>query len=469
MVLSTSAPASRIAQNAVMLSNTGLRTRLTLAFAGLALLIVMTMTVASQIAFRADFRDYFRDRQLQPAAALAGQLGERHDRGLPLPSDASQWRTFLDQLPGPSGRMASRMPDAIGLFRADREPIVWSADEPPEHLFPIKTRAEIIGWIGFTPVERFGDRLAQRFQQRQLVTTLGIAAALLLAAGLLGILIARNLLRPVSRLRAGTRALATGNFRYRLPALRGDELGALARDFNRLADALERNQQIRQAMTADVSHELRTPIATLRAELEAMEDGIRPVDQAAITRLQAQAGQLQRLVEDLYQLSLADAGALDYHLESVDLRDLLQAITERWDQRFSDAGLTLDLRPGMQAVLVQGDRTRLAQAIDNLMENALRYTDSPGRVEVTIDAQGDDALLQVDDTPPGVTEADRARLFSRLYRPEGSRSRESGGAGLGLSLVERIITAHNGTIDATESSLGGLRLRITLPLEATAE
>ncbi len=452
-----------------MLSNAGLRTRLTLAFAGLALLIVMTMTVTSQIAFRADFRDYFRDRQLQPAAALAGQLGERHDRGLPLPGDASQWQTFLDQLPGPLGRMASRMPDAIGLFRTDREPIVWSADEPPEHWFPIKNRTETIGWIGFTPVERFGDRLAQRFQQRQLVTTLGIAAALLLAAGLLGILIARNLLRPVSRLRAGTRALANGDFRYRLPALRGDELGALARDFNRLADALERNQQIRQAMTADVSHELRTPIATLRAELEAMEDGIRPVDQEAIKRLQAQAGQLQRLVDDLYQLSLADAGALDYHFESVDLRNLLQAINERWDQRFSDAGLTLDLRLGMQAVPVQGDRARLTQAIDNLIENALRYTDSPGRVEVTIDAQGDDAMLQVDDTPPGVAEADRARLFSRLYRPEGSRSRESGGAGLGLALVERIITAHNGTIDATESSLGGLRLRITLPLEATAE
>ena len=153
----------------------------------------------------------------------------------------------------------------------------------------------------------------------------------------------------------------------------------------------------------------------------------------------------------------------------MDLRNLLQAINERWDQRFSDAGLTLDLRLGIQAVPLQGDRTRLTQAIDNLIENALRYTDSPGRVEVTIDAQGDDAMLQVDDTPPGVAEADRARLFSRLYRPEGSRSRESGGAGLGLALVERIITVHNGTIDATESSLGGLRLRITLPLEATAE
>ncbi len=451
-----------------MFSNTGLRTRLALAFAGFALLIVVAMTVASQIAFRADFRDYFRDRQLQPVAALAERLGEHYARGVPMPGDASQWQTLLNQLPGPLGRMASRMPDAIGLFKADRAPIAWSADEPPEHWFPIKTRAETVGWIGFTPIERFGDRLAQRFQQRQLITTLGIAAALLLAAGLLGALIARNLLRPVSRLRTGTRALAAGDYRYRLPAMRGDELGELARDFNRLADALERNQQIRQSMTADISHELRTPISTLRAELEAMEDGIRPVDPAAITRLQAQAAQLQRLVDDLYQLSLADAGALDYHFESVDLRDLLQATIERWGQRFSDAGLALDLRLGMQAVPVQADRTRLAQAIDNLMENALRYTDSPGRVEATVDTRGGNAMLQVDDTPPGVAEADRARLFTRLYRPEGSRSRESGGAGLGLALVERIMTAHHGTIDVTESALGGLRLRITLPLEATA-
>lgn len=443
----------------------GLRTRLALAFAGLALLIVVVMTIASQIAFRADFRDYFRDRQSQPVATLADRLGDRHARTGMMPADPREWRALVSRIPGPMGHMASRMPRAIGLFNAEREPIAWRGEEPPQQWHPIRSNGETVGWVGFTPMAHFSDRPAERFQQRQLLTALAIAAAMLTLAGLIGLLIAINLLRPVTRLQTGTEALAAGDYCHRLPTTRRDELGDLARDFNRLAEALARNQQLRQSMTADISHELRTPIATLRAELEAMEDGIRPVTQTAITRLQSHLGRLQRLVDDLYQLSLADAGALDYRFMPLDLGALLQEIGAQWAPRFNDAGLRLYSAPAQQAVPIVGDRTRLTQAVENLLENTLRYTEPPGQAELTLSVTGDQAVMILDDSPPGITGDDHDRLFTRLFRAETSRSHDSGGAGLGLALVERLITAHQGTVTAGASPLGGLRIRITLPLE----
>jgi two-component system sensor histidine kinase BaeS len=289
-----------------------------------------------------------------------------------------------------------------------------------------------------------------------------IGLSVLLAA-LVSLLLARVLLVPVRRLAQATHRLAGGNYRTRVRVGAPDELGRLARDFNRLAHNLERHEQWRRELMADVSHELRTPLAVLRGEIEALQDGLRPLDQAALSSLAHEVGQLSDLINDLYELSLADAGALTYHMEAVDLGAVVTQAVEAVRDRFDRHGLALDVRvaPGL---FLQGDVRRLSQLVGNLLENSLRYTDSPGRVRVRARREGRDVLMEIADTAPGVAPEHLPRLFERLYRAEGSRSRQHGGAGLGLAICRHIVQAHDGQISASASDLGGLAIRIRWPL-----
>jgi two-component system sensor histidine kinase BaeS len=168
-------------------------------------------------------------------------------------------------------------------------------------------------------------------------------------------------------------------------------------------------------------------------------------------------------VEDLYQLSLADAGALEYRFESVDLAELVHETVEAQRHAFADIGLELGV-DAPAATFVRGDARRLGQLLDNLLGNARRYTDAPGRVQLRVARRGDNAILSVDDSAPGVPPEHLPHLFERLYRVDASRHRATGGAGLGLAICRAIMTAHGGTIDAQPSALGGLCVRASLPL-----
>ncbi len=200
----------------------------------------------------------------------------------------------------------------------------------------------------------------------------------------------------------------------------------------------------------------------MRAELDALEDGIRKFDDGAVRSLSAETERLSRLVEDLYQLSLADAGALAYRFEALDLSLLLGEILETHAMAFAEAGLTIkaDLAPGAQ-VRADGDRAR--QLFANLCANSCRYTDAGGRVHVALQDAGAHWRINWDDSAPGVPTDALPRLFEPLYRVDASRSRAAGGAGLGLAISRRIVEAHGATIVAEPSPLGGVRMRIEWP------
>lgn len=280
-----------------------------------------------------------------------------------------------------------------------------------------------------------------------------------------GALLAWHVRGPIRSLVSGTRQLARGEFATRLPVQSSDEFGELAVSFNQLATALQRTEESRKQWVADVSHELRTPLAVLRAELEAIQDGVRQPDATTIHLLHDQVMALSKLTDDLFQLARADVGQLNYKMAELDIWKLLTEATERFRSRYTKAGLELSLVRDSSRLRssVWGDADRLKQMLANFLENSLRYTSAPGKVEIRCQSVGPQWLISVDDTAPGVPEEKLPQLFERFFRVETSRSKQLGGAGLGLSLCRSIAEAHSGELRAGPSRLGGLRIELRLP------
>jgi two-component system sensor histidine kinase BaeS len=215
---------------------------------------------------------------------------------------------------------------------------------------------------------------------------------------------------------------------------------------------------------ADISHELRTPLALLRAEIEAMQDGIRASDEAQLNKLHHSVMQFSRLVDDLYDLALADAGALSYHKAPLNLAEVLIESAASAEHRISQKGLKLRLEIA-DRLPVFGDARRLRQVADNLLKNSRRYTDSGGEIRLSAWRAGRQVYFKIEDSAPGVAQETLARLFDRFYRAEESRSRAGGGAGLGLAICRNIVEAHQGSISAKVSPLGGLQIVVSLPMD----
>ena len=224
-----------------------------------------------------------------------------------------------------------------------------------------------------------------------------------------------------------------------------------------------------------MSHELRTPVAALRAEIEALQDGVRPFSHATADRLHGQVMRLGQLIDDLRQTMDSTTGLPPLKQDRVYPVDLLLASARLVHGQFQQAGLALDTQPlealaQHQELAVQGDAERLTQVFVNLLENSLRYTDPGGRTVLRAETGPAQTLvLQIDDTAPAPASADMPRLFERLFRGEASRTRALGGSGLGLALCKSLVEAHGGQITAHMSPLGGLQIHIHLPLAGTLE
>jgi two-component system sensor histidine kinase BaeS len=254
-----------------------------------------------------------------------------------------------------------------------------------------------------------------------------------------------------------------------VPETSDDELGRLARDFNTLALTLEKNEKARRQWVADISHELRTPLAVLRGEVEALQDGVRIPSPDTIRSLHGEVMRLNRLVDDLYQLSMTDLGALTYRKEDLNPAEPITDALAIYRAEFDRKGISIEEDiPRLESATVFGDQERLCQLFKNILDNSLKYTDEGGMLAVRLDCRDGKAVVDIEDSAPGVSEKDFERLFERLYRVEASRNRAAGGAGLGLAICRNIVEAHSGTIDARPSKLGGVWIRVTLPLAEKA-
>ncbi|NCA72467.1 MAG: HAMP domain-containing protein [Sphingobacteriia bacterium] len=359
--------------------------------------------------------------------------------------------------------------------------IVYGRPEllPEARRFPLELDGLPIGELVLIAGPPVADLAELNFIERQGGRLWLIAAAMLALTAVLAYPLSRRLVRPVQAFQRTARRLAAGDFSARVPVCGRDEIARLGNDINALASALEQNEEARRQWVADLSHELRTPIALLRARLEAMQDGVRPLDQSGLGQLHQDLLRLSRLVDDLNELAKTHLGALTYRMHDLDLLDLLRADVASFEPRFTAAGLSLALenRLGQAGgAPLRGDPDRLSQLVHNLLLNSLSYTDRGGGLTIGIEpAAGGHYLIRFADTAPGVPSAALPRLFDRLYRVEGSRSRHTGGAGLGLAIARNVVQAHGGTIEARAAAAGGVEIRILLPgpgagpLSATAE
>ena len=268
--------------------------------------------------------------------------------------------------------------------------------------------------------------------------------------------------RTARLLSEGSRRMAQGEYRVRLPLLEQDELGELALHFNRLAEALERVEQSRVELIGTVAHELRTPLSALQAYAEALADGVMEPERAA-ERIQQEVRAMSRLVRDLSLVSQVEARAVELHPQPLDPKGLLEQAAERFRPAFQAKGVALEV-VAHSLSLVWADEERTLQVLANLLSNALRHTPEGGKVRLGAEAMGQAVVFSVEDTGPGIPEEHLSRIFARFYRIDPSRSRQDGGTGVGLTIAKGLVEAMGGRI-WVESQLGrGSVFRFTLPL-----
>lgn len=460
----------------------GMSTRLFLAILATSALAVVLVGVTTRLNFERGFLGYLNELAAERMALAQPRLERAYlEEGNWdfLRGNRSAWHKVLRPTPDeeqstqaqaitiPTSDLTGAILRMSLLDRQDQWVAGYRGNDQHVLRLELKAGGQTVGWLTMTPFQSVADGGDQRFQEGQAKATVAIAILALVLSALIAWWVARSLLAPVRRVAAATHRLAAGHHDVRVPVDSEDEVGQLARDFNHLALTLGRNEKLRRDFMADVSHELRTPLGILKGELEALEDGITPLDANAVASLQAEVARIGGLVEDLHELALSDAGALSYRQEPLDLVPLLQRAAQAHQGRMQTAGLTLQMEALPTSALVSGDAARLLQLLDNLLENSRRYTDAPGTVRIALEAVSGEWQLSIDDSAPGVPAELQDQLFDRFFRVDGSRSRATGGSGLGLAICSNIVQAHGGHISAHPSPLGGVRIAIRLPRETT--
>jgi signal transduction histidine kinase len=328
--------------------------------------------------------------------------------------------------------------------------------------------------------ERMGPAASQQMMERMVgpaeeAYLATISDALWLAGGLaalvavaLGLLLARRITRPLGDLSRAARQVAQGDYEQRVPVRSDDELGELAEAFNTMAEAVGRQEHLRRRMAADIAHELRNPLAIVQGDLEAMLDGVRPLSRGAVSSVHEETQLLSRLITDLRDLSLAEAGQLPLQRRPTDLGELARAAVGRLASRARDKEVELraEAPEATQALPeVEVDPDRISQVLGNLLENALRHTPEGGRVMVSLEPEdgGEEVRVTVHDTGVGVPEDHLPNLFERFYRADQARSRSEGGSGIGLAVVKQIVEAHGGRVWVQSTPGEGASFGFTLP------
>ena len=359
----------------------------------------------------------------------------------------------------------------VSLVTSKGKVLFGNTVEPSITWLPIKINNKVVALVGYHPLQELIEKTDIEFSQNQFkLLSLGALFVTVLALLILWPL-AQHLLAPIRQINQSMRYLTSGDFKHRLNVNRKDEFGELQSAVNHLAKTLQASQQSRNQWIADISHELRTPLTVLNGSIEAMRDGIRPINIDNINNLHQEVALLQRLIEDLYQLSLSDVGALQYTMNPTDISQLFMQTAAQFEAKAKSKGLKFQLSKIEKRAFIAGDKVRLQQMFINLMQNAIDYTDvqqengNTGLIQFSLTKQDNNWLICIEDSAPAVSKQDLLHIQERFYRAETSRNRRTGGTGLGLAMVTQVVTAHDGNLTIKLSSLGGLKVCIHFPIK----
>ncbi len=430
----------------------GLRSRLTVSLAAVALLAVVLAALIGNLGLTSRLDQAARMRLADSATHVAdiaatayeGSSGWTRDVTLELGHvaalDGLRIELFLPNDrrveigPRPTGTTAQ----AVVSARGKRLAIV------------------VISTIGGKLLTAGDQSLRDSLDQLHMIA----AAVAVLVALLIGILLAQTLTRPLRRIRAAAERLELGQLDARVEVGNEPEMRAVGRALNRLAETLTHEEELRKESVADLAHELRTPVNGILTRIEAAQDGVLPLEEN-LTAIHDEALRLTRLLNDLALLGDAERPGLLLEKQPLDLSGVASDVAQTFEARFREAGIGFGL--SVEPVVVSGDPGRLEQIITNLIQNALYYSEPGGEVTLRVTQSGSEALLKVTDTGIGIEPEDLRHIYTRFWRGDRSRSRATGGTGIGLAIVHELVRAHDGHIDVDSAPGRGSQFRVVLP------
>jgi len=447
-----------------------------LAFGFVVLAALLAFSILANRAAAREVRGFMFRGGMTDSTLLAEDLADYYRRHgswegvVPLLSTPSAWNRMMGgmgQGPGTAGPVEA-MAAEVSLSSADGRVIAGAlprgrrlSTSDLSAGTPIVVDDRTVGFllVAGPSASSLGESLIGRLTRG----TWLVAGLTALAAVVAGGMVVSGLLRPVRELTEASRALAGGDLSRRVPVRSQDEVGELSTAFNQMAENLQRAEQLRRDLTADIAHELRNPLAVLQANVEALADGVYPANAANFAPVLDQARLLNRLVEDLRTLALADGGQLRLDRVACQLLPLVRRVVDGYLQQAEEAGVTLRLEGESAMALV--DPMRVEQVLGNLLSNAIRHTGRGHEVRVRLghEAAPDRVVVAVADQGEGISAEALPRVFDRFYRADAARARAGGGTGLGLAIARRLVELQEGEIRVANRPEGGAVVTISFP------
>jgi two-component system OmpR family sensor kinase/two-component system sensor histidine kinase BaeS len=450
--------------------------RLSIAFGSVVLIAVLLVVLAGILVSWVNRPENFRPEFLRAPSGLVEQLS--------LYYKANQnWSGVELVLGGAQSTFRAEWGQGLVFFLADTgERVIYHdrrdhigkrlAKVPHIQTLPIEVNGETVGYLGVA--QRFGPGGSERAGPPPLIDRIvGTLLTIALVGGgiglVFGVFVSRSLTAPLDKLAEGAKAIGDRNLSQRVEVSGSDEIIAVARAFNDMASNLELGEQLRRNLLADVAHELRTPLTVVQGNLRAMLDDVYDLEKDEVARLYEQTRVLSRLVNDLHELAQAEANQLQLNLHETDLSRLIASTCDTFSPVAEEQGVTLTANVPSDLPLIRVDAARLTQVVHNLLNNGLRHTPAGGTISVSAVAEPDRIRLAVSDSGEGISLEHLPYVFDRFYRTDPARSRDRGGAGLGLAIARAIIQAHDGQISVASAGIPGqgTTFTIDLPLRTT--
>lgn len=387
------------------------------------------------------------------------------------PGGMMDWMEGWFQVTRDTGPVSDRVVilDSAGRVVADTGGASLDEQHPPEHVqeaVPVEVAGEPVGAVLVgSMIEPVLNPADEDFLRSVNLSILVTAAAVGVLALVLGSLLFRQITSPLRALSQAAEAIAAGQLGRRVQVETGDEIGRLAGSFNLMAESLAQAEVQRRNVVADIAHELRTPLTVVQGNLEALLDGVYELNLENVAAIHRQSTLLSRLVADLRDLALADAGQLRLEWQPVDLPALIAQVDEGLQTQVQEKGVALQVDLPEAFPRTRGDEQRLKQVLFNLISNALRHTPAGGTITTIGEVKEDRVVIRVRDTGHGIPPQDLPHIFDRFYRADRARARATGGSGLGLTISKRIVEAHGGQIWAQSWPGAGSTFAFSLPLD----
>ncbi len=438
--------------------------RLSLAFSAVVLISVLMIIAAIILLARADFLQFSMLDSLRGSNGMMEELASYYRAH-------QSWQGVGVFLAGAESLLPSEMRLAFSVQDAATQTVYSAhpdASVAPLGSVPIMVDGAVRGTLNLLrvrsdPPEKYREFFLARL--RDLLVLVAVVGGIV--GALFGMLVSRTLTAPLERLASAAQAIGARDLHYRVPVTGSQEIVAVSRAFNEMAAALEQGETLRRNLVADVAHELRTPVSVLQGNLLAILDNVYPLDTAEIARLYSQTHLLSRLVNDLHELSQAEARQLHLNLQSTDIAPLLNSVVAAFNSTAEAESVRLELvaAPDLPPVLV--DPLRLTQVLDNLLGNAVRHTPAGGVITLRAEASNTHLCLTVTDTGEGIAPEHLPHVFDRFYRTNRGRSRATGGTGLGLAIVRAIVEMHGGQVSVSSQGVPGhgAAFAVLLPLK----